>query len=66
MILPLAENFSIAALMAHAIATPAMAIRLCPHACPMPGNASISELMPIVRPPSPYVYVANQAVGRWW
>ena len=50
-------------LTAIATATPEIAIRLWPQACPMPGSASISELTPRVRPPSPCAKVASQAVS---
>lgn len=70
----------IAALTASATPTPAMAMRLCPHACPIPANllvstcynegvyepgkASISELTPTTRPPLPCDHSARHAVSK--
>ena len=53
---------SIAALTPSATPTPAIAIRLCPHACPIPGSASISEFTPTTGPSVPCLNVARHAV----
>ena len=44
--------------------TPAIAIRLCPHPCPMPGSASISAFTPTTRPRAPRLNSARHAVAR--
>lgn len=48
---------------ASATATPEIAMRLWPQACPIPGSASISLLTPSVRPPLPWVNLATHAVS---
>ena len=58
--------FSRAARRARATATPAIAIRLCPQPCPIPGSASISAFTPTIRPTprAPRLNSARQAVSR--
>jgi hypothetical protein len=53
-----------AARSASAMPTPAIAIRLCPQPCPIPGSASISAFTPTTRPRVPRVNSARQAVAR--
>lgn len=63
-IVPGTSCFSRAARSASAMPTPAIAIRLCPHPCPMPGSASISAFTPTTRPRAPRLNSARHAVAR--
>ncbi len=66
MTVPGTSCFSSAARRARAVATPAIAMRLCPQPCPIPGSASISAFTPTVRPTprAPRLNSARQAVAR--
>lgn len=44
-------------------ATELVAIRLWPHACPIPGSASYSALKATTRPPVPRLYSTSRAVS---
>jgi hypothetical protein len=68
MIRPGSLNCSRVRAVAMALAQPAIAIRLCPHAWPMPFKASISLLKPIVGASSSFaaedMKTADHAVGK--